>query len=214
MELSDDVESTDIGMCSNHVAEFYYTIVNMHLMFNCYFVVCEGEKKGKLLVLFPTMYLSGGTCVTLIMIGGETMKILFYQIACRTQSCNVNPLTTVEWYLVFTCSAVVLAQLPNLNSIAGVSLIGAITAIAYCTIIWVVSVVKGRPMGISYGPPPLEVNSDVSRLCTALNGLGIIAFAFRGHNLVLEIQVGALMSNIIYFVTGLGNRISGSWPPE
>ncbi|KAG5542529.1 hypothetical protein RHGRI_022166 [Rhododendron griersonianum] len=154
-----------------------------------------GEKKGKLLVLFPTMYLSGGTCVTLIMIGGETMKILFYQIACGTQSCNINPLTTVEWYLVFTCSAVVLAQLPNLNSIAGVSLIGAITAIAYCTIIWVVSVVKGRPMGISYGPPPLEVNSDVARLCTALNGLGIIAFAFRGHNLVLEIQ-GTMPSSV------------------
>lgn len=37
MELSDDAESTDIGMCSNHVAEFYYTIVNMHLMFNLLF---------------------------------------------------------------------------------------------------------------------------------------------------------------------------------
>lgn len=142
------------------------------------------------------MYLSGGTCVTLIMIGGETMKIFLNEIACRNQSCNFHPLTIVEWYVVFTCSAVVLAQLPNLNSIAGVSLIGSITAVAYCTIIWTISVAKGRPMGVSGGPPLSEVKSDLGRLCSALNGLGIIAFAFRGHNLVLEIQVSALFGNV------------------
>lgn len=154
-----------------------------------------GQKIGKLLVLFPTMYLSGGTCVTLIMIGGETMKIFLNEIACRNQSCNFHPLTIVEWYVVFTCSAVVLAQLPNLNSIAGVSLIGSITAVAYCTIIWTISVAKGRPMGVSGGPPLSEVKSDLGRLCSALNGLGIIAFAFRGHNLVLEIQ-GTMPSSL------------------
>ncbi|GFS36026.1 transmembrane amino acid transporter family protein [Actinidia rufa] len=154
-----------------------------------------GEKVGKLLVLFPTMYLSGGTCVALIMIGGETMKILFYQIVCgTTSSCNINPLSTVEWYLVFTCSAVVLAQLPNLNSIAGVSLIGAITAVTYCTLIWTVSVIKGRPAEVAYGPPP-EAKSDVARLSSVLNALGMIAFAFRGHNLVLEIQ-GTMPSSL------------------
>ncbi|XP_059635230.1 lysine histidine transporter-like 8 [Cornus florida] len=141
-----------------------------------------GEKLGKFLALFPTMYLSGGTCVALIMIGGGTMKT-FYQVVCGTTT-----LTTTEWYLLFTCSAVVLAQLPNLNSIAGVSLIGAITAVSYCTLTWAVSVAKGRPMGVSYGPPPLEAQSQEARLFTILNGLGVIAFAFRGHNLVLEIQ--------------------------
>ncbi|XP_057974347.1 lysine histidine transporter-like 8 [Malania oleifera] len=143
-----------------------------------------GEKLGKLFALFPIMYLSGGTCVTLIMIGGGTMKI-FFHIVCGPER-DADPLTTTEWYLVFACSAVVLAQLPNLNSIAGVSLIGAITAVAYCTLIWAVSVAKGRPAGVSYGPP--ESQSDAARLCGVLNGLGIIAFAFRGHNLVLEIQ--------------------------
>ncbi|KAA8528805.1 hypothetical protein F0562_036160 [Nyssa sinensis] len=140
-----------------------------------------GEKLGKVLALFPTMYLSGGTCVALIIFGGGTMKS-FFEIV----SSNVNPLSTVGWYLVFTCSAVILAQLPNLNSIAGVSLIGAITAVTYCTLIWVISITKGRPMGVSYGP--LEAKSNVARLSAILNGLGIIAFAFRGHNLVLEIQ--------------------------
>lgn len=151
-------------------------------LFVCFF---PGEKLGKVLALFPTMYLSGGTCVTLIMIGGSTMKI-FYQIVCDSR----NTLTTLEWYIVFTVSATILAQLPNLNSIAGVSLIGAITAVSYSTLIWLVSVVHQRPKHVSYYP--IFAKSQIGRICNVLNALGIIAFAFRGHNLVLEIQVRPL----------------------
>lgn len=147
-----------------------------------------GEKLGKLMTLLPTIYLSSGTCITLIMIGGATMKLLFNTIIVNTWEKNdETPLSMIEWYLVFTCSAVVLTQLPNLNSIAGVSLIGAIASVSYCTVIWVVSVVEGRPTGVSY--EKLEEVSQVARVCDVLNSLGIVAFAFRGHNLVLEIQV-------------------------
>ncbi|XP_027087939.1 lysine histidine transporter-like 8 [Coffea arabica] len=141
-----------------------------------------GNKLSKLLATFPILYLSGGTCVALIVVGGSTCKML-YQTLC---GCADQPLTTVEWYLVFTSGAVVLSQLPNLNSIAGVSLIGAITAVGYCTLMWVVSVSKGRLPNVSYAP--VKANSDVARVFELLNALGIIAFAFRGHNLVLEIQ--------------------------
>ncbi|KAL6207612.1 hypothetical protein ACLB2K_018569 [Fragaria x ananassa] len=146
-----------------------------------------GEKLGKLLSLFPIMYLSGGTCVTLIMIGGGTMKI-FYQIVSGN---NTSPLTIVEWYLVFTGTAIVLAQLPNLNSIAGVSLIGAIAAVTYCTLIWVVSITRDRPAGVNYDYPalPPEAKSEpAASVFSILNAIGITVFAFRGHNLVLEIQ--------------------------
>lgn len=144
-----------------------------------------GERMGKIFALFPIMYLSGGTCVALIIIGGSTMK-LFFQILCG-HSCSAKPLTNVEWYLVFTCAAVVLSQLPNLNSIAGVSLIGAATAIAYCTIMWLVSVTSGRLDGVSYDP--VKENDNMAMIFSVLNALGIMAFAFRGHNLTLEIQV-------------------------
>ncbi|KAM2713671.1 hypothetical protein EV2_043503 [Malus domestica] len=150
-----------------------------------------GEKLGKILALFPIMYLSGGTCVTLIMIGGGTMKI-FFQIVCGETCRHVSPPSTIEWYLVFTGTAILLAQLPNLNSIAGISLIGAITAVSYCTLIWVVSVTKDRPNGVSY--KPLETKSDAATVFGVLNALGITVFAFRGHNLVLEIQ-GTMPSN-------------------
>jgi amino acid permease len=93
----------------------------------------------------------------------------------------------VEWYLVFTSLSIVLSQLPNLNSIAGLSLIGAVTAITYSTMVWVLSVSQERPPSISY--EPLSLTAPSSSLFLALNALGIVAFSFRGHNLVLEIQV-------------------------
>ncbi|XVF18111.1 hypothetical protein REPUB_Repub10bG0183800 [Reevesia pubescens] len=150
-----------------------------------------GDRIGKVLTLLPIGYLSSGTCGTLIMIGGSTLEVFFDQIVCET-TCTLKPLTTVEWCLVFTCAAVLLSQLPNLNSIAGVSLVGAITAIGYCTLIWVVSMAAGRLPEVSYDP--VGGNTEIERIRGVLNALGIVAFAFRGHNLILEIQ-GTMPSN-------------------
>ena len=138
------------------------------------------------------MYLSGGTCTTLIIIGGGSLK-LFYEIVCGP-TCTSKPLTGIEWYLVFVCLATVISQLPNLNSIAGVSLVGAVTAVGYCTITWVLSVALGRPAGVSYDPGTGK--AEVGRILGVLNGLGILAFAFRGHNLTLEIQVNIYSINL------------------
>ncbi|KAJ1703072.1 hypothetical protein LUZ63_002851 [Rhynchospora breviuscula] len=143
-----------------------------------------GPKMGKILTLFPILYLSAGICSAINIVGGSSMK-LFFQIVCGS-NCTSQPLTSIEWYLVFICLATVLAQLPNLNSIAGVSLIGGTTAVVYCTLIWVLSVSKGQVAGVSYDLVPAK--SDLDRVLDILNALGIIAFAFRGHNLVLEIQ--------------------------
>ncbi|KAL0325654.1 UNVERIFIED_CONTAM: Lysine histidine transporter-like 8 [Sesamum radiatum] len=143
-----------------------------------------GERLGVWLALFPTVYLSAGTATALILVGGETMK-LFFQIVCGPL-CSSNPLTTVEWYLVFTSLCIVLSQLPNLNSIAGLSLVGAVTAITYSTMVWVLSVSQQRPPSLSY--EPLSLPTLTASVFSVLNALGIIAFAFRGHNLVLEIQ--------------------------
>ncbi|XP_021752989.1 lysine histidine transporter-like 8 [Chenopodium quinoa] len=170
-----------------------YLLVQLHestetgVRYSRYFTLCIaafGEKAGKLMAMFPYMYLSAGTCVLLISIAGSTCKI-FFQIVCG-QDCTAKPLTLTEWYLVFTCAAVVLSQLPNMNSIAGVSLIGAITAVAYITIIWAVSVAKHALPGVSY--EPVRSGSTIKNVFSVLNALGIIAFAFRGHNLILEIQ--------------------------
>ncbi|PQP94910.1 lysine histidine transporter-like 8 [Prunus yedoensis var. nudiflora] len=120
-------------------------------------VTAFGPKLGKLLTIFPVMYLSGGMCVQLIIIGGGTIQLLIRTVCKEGATCNAKPLTGTECYLVFMCMAIVVAQcFPNLNSIARVSLIGTITAIVYCTMIWALSIGKGRPRDISYYPLPLE----------------------------------------------------------
>lgn len=150
-----------------------------------------GSKLGKLLAIFPIMYLSGGSCALLIIIGGGAMELFFKTICDAT--CHAKSLSGVEWFLVFTCIAILIAQLPNLNSIAATSLIGAITGVGFCTLIWVLSITKGRPTGVSYSPSD-GVNSDMGKISRILNALGIIALVFRGHNVVLEIQ-GTLPSS-------------------
>ncbi|XP_051147335.1 lysine histidine transporter-like 8 [Andrographis paniculata] len=144
-----------------------------------------GDKLSKVLAAVPIMYLSSGTCVALIVIGGSTSKLL-YETLCGPNCSNPKPLTSVEWYLVFTCAAVLLSQLPNLNSIAGVSLVGSLTAVGYCTAIWAVSVAEGRLPNVSYNP--IRAGTEIQRIFSVLNAVGIVAFAFRGHNLILEIQ--------------------------
>lgn len=140
------------------------------------------------------MYLSGGSCVMLIITAGGNMETL-YKIACRGgATCEAKSLTGAEWFLVFTCMAIAIAQiLPNLNSVAKVSMIGAISAVAYFTFIWALSINKGRPNGVSYSSSQ-ESKSDMAKFGNIFNAFGIIMLAFRGHNLVLEIQ-GTLPSS-------------------
>ncbi|KAF7851161.1 hypothetical protein BT93_L4422 [Corymbia citriodora subsp. variegata] len=151
-------------------------------------IAAFGPRLGKLLALFPVMYLSGGTCVMLIITGGKAIQDLF-KIMCSGDgtACSIKPLDGVEWFLLFTCIAMVIAQLPNLNAIARVSLFGAIVAISYSALIWILSVAKGRLEGVSY-EPLVEAKSNEARIGSVLNAIRIIALSFRGHNLVLEIQ--------------------------
>ncbi|CAK7329406.1 unnamed protein product [Dovyalis caffra] len=155
-------------------------------------IAAFGPKLGKLLAMFPVIYLSGSTCTMLIMKGAGVMELLFKLICGGGAACDDKSLTGVQWFLVFTCMAIALAHRPNLNSIAGISLVGAISAIGYCTLIWVLPISKGRPVGVSYDS--LKAESNIAGMCDILNAIGIIVLAFRGHNLVLEIQ-GTLPSS-------------------
>nr|XP_027191881.1 lysine histidine transporter-like 8 [Cicer arietinum] len=148
-----------------------------------------GSTLGKIAALFPVMYLSGGSCVTFIITGGGTMKMLF-KILCENDNgemCGAHAPSGVVRFLVFTCLAILIAQLPNLNSMAAVSLVGAGTAISYCTLFWSLSL-KGRPIGVSYTTLVSQQESTVVKISDVINAIGIIVLSFRGHNVVLEIQ--------------------------
>ncbi|KAK9070850.1 hypothetical protein SSX86_009418 [Deinandra increscens subsp. villosa] len=150
-------------------------------------VAAFGVKLGKVFAIFPVLYLSGGSCVMFIITGGGTMK-LFYQLLCGDTCSNKHPLTTTEWFLVFVCIAILVSLFcPNLHSVALVSFLGAIMAVGYCTMLWVVFLAKGKADGVVYDPSE-TVESDSGRVRSIFTALGIIAVAFRGHNVVLEIQ--------------------------
>ncbi|GJW16226.1 lysine histidine transporter-like 8 protein [Tanacetum coccineum] len=145
-----------------------------------------GPKLGKVLAIFPVMYLSGGTCVMFIITGGGTMK-LFYQLVCEDCS-SKHPLSTTQWFLVFTCLAIIVSMLcPDMHSVSLISFLGAIMVVGYCTILWIFFVAKGRVADTVYNPSE-AVSSEAGRIRSILNALGIIALVFRGHNVVLEIQ--------------------------
>ncbi|XAR72655.1 hypothetical protein NMG60_11019371 [Bertholletia excelsa] len=146
-----------------------------------------GDRLGKLLAIFPVMYLSGGTCVMLIIAGGGALE-RFHQTMCAGEtSCTAKTLSGAECFLVFSCLAVLLALLfPNLNSLASISAIGAVAAIGYCWLVWILSIRMSRTEGSSLQPPPAL--PETTGIRGFLAALGTIALAFRGHNLVLEIQ--------------------------
>ncbi|OIW08816.1 hypothetical protein TanjilG_16397 [Lupinus angustifolius] len=156
-----------------------------------------GRRLGKVAALFPVMYLSGGNCVILIITGGGTMKLLFKTLCDNDHNltCNSHSLSGAEWFLVFTCLAILMAQLPNLNSVAYVSLIGGVSAITYCTLFWTLSVRNGRPTSVSYTTSLSKDHSDMANFTDIINAIGLIVIAFRGHNVLLEIQ-GTLPSNV------------------
>lgn len=148
--------------------------------------IIAGMKLGKLLSLFPVLYLSGGTCVTMIINGGSCLRSLYLEM-CGLY-CSTRPLSGAEWYLIFIFIAVILSQFsPNLNSAAKFAAIGTLAAVMYSALLVVLSLVQDRPDGISYGVKYAPERQK--EIYGAINALGLIAFAFRGHNVILDIQV-------------------------
>lgn len=177
-----------------------------------------GERLGVWLALFPVLNLSAGTATSLINVGGGALK-LFY----NTSLGSPDALTTVEWFVVFAVLSAILSIIPNLNSMAWVSFMGAVMAIAYCTLLWTLSISVPRPEGLSYhiAKPTMDTTFSI------LNAVGIVAFAFRGHNLVPEIQAtmpstvkqpahvpmwrGALAANVMVGLCYFPLAIGGYW---
>ena len=138
----------------------------------------------------------------LIITAGANMERLFMIIFCGSggdaTSCEAaKSLPGVVWFLMFTCVAILIAQLPNLNSIAKVSMIGSITAVGSCTLIWALSIKNGRPDHVSYHSLQMPRSDHMDKFGDIFNAIGIIVLAFRGHNLVLEIQVSEFQDSII-----------------
>ncbi|KAL1314696.1 hypothetical protein AAHE18_16G207600 [Arachis hypogaea] len=79
----------------------------------------------------------------------------------------------------------VLSHLPTFNSITLVSLAAAIMSVSYSTIAWGASIHNGVIEDVQYG---YKSKSKAGTTFNFLSALGDVAFAYAGHNVVMEIQ--------------------------
>ncbi|GMN42680.1 hypothetical protein TIFTF001_011888 [Ficus carica] len=139
-----------------------------------------GEKLGLWIVVPQQLICEVGVDIVYMVTGGKSLQKVYHTVC---GDCNSISLT--EFILIFASPHFVLAHLPNFNSISGVSLAAAVMSLSYSTIAWTASVHKGVQHDVTYGR---RASSDIGAVFNFLSALGDVAFAYAGHNVVLEIQ--------------------------
>ncbi|KAJ8750238.1 hypothetical protein K2173_014153 [Erythroxylum novogranatense] len=139
-----------------------------------------GEKLGLYIVVPQQLIVQVGTCIVYMVTGGKSLK-KFHDLVCK--DCKDIKLTF--FIMIFASVHFVLSHLPNFNSISGVSLAAAVMSLSYSAIAWTASVHKGVQPDTQYG---YKAKTTAGTVFNFFGGLGNVAFAYAGHNVVLEIQ--------------------------
>ncbi|XP_047959017.1 lysine histidine transporter-like 6 [Salvia hispanica] len=139
-----------------------------------------GPRLGPWIVLPQQLIVQVGCDIVYMVTGGKCLKN-FMEIVCT----NCTPIRQSYWICIFGGLHFFLSQLPDFNSVSGVSLAAAIMSICYSSIAWVGSLTKGRAPDVSYG---YKNTSGVDSMFRVFNALGQVTFAYAGHAVALEIQ--------------------------
>ncbi|XP_049359496.1 lysine histidine transporter 2-like [Solanum verrucosum] len=139
-----------------------------------------GEKLGLWIVVPQQLLVEVGVNIVYMVTGGKSLQKI-YETGCP----NCHPLKTSYFILMFGCVHFFLSFCPNFNSITLISFLAAVMSLSYSTIGWGASVHKGISPEVDYSP---RASTSTGRVFGSLSALGDIAFAFAGHNVVLEIQ--------------------------
>ncbi|XP_074321863.1 lysine histidine transporter 1-like isoform X3 [Apium graveolens] len=143
--------------------------------------VAFGEKLGLWIVVPQQLTVEVSTCIVYMVTGGKSLK-KFQESAVP----NSKPIRTTYFILIFGSCHFILSLLPNLNSISGVSLAAAFMSLSYSMIAWIASLKKGiYQENVDYSYRDKTTSGSVLNFFSAM---GDVAFAFAGHNVVLEIQ--------------------------
>ncbi|KAJ8446877.1 hypothetical protein Cgig2_016187 [Carnegiea gigantea] len=141
-----------------------------------------GEKLGLWIVVPQQLIVEVGVNIVYMVTGGKSLQKV-HEVACTNKHCK--PIKTTYFIMIFASVHFVLSHLPNFNSISGVSLAAAVMSLSYSTIAWAASVGKGVQPDVSYASKSHTAAGKTFGFFTAL---GDVAFAYAGHNVVLEIQ--------------------------
>ncbi|CAA3005479.1 lysine histidine transporter 1-like [Olea europaea subsp. europaea] len=139
-----------------------------------------GEKLGLWIVVPQQLVVEVGVDIVYMVTGGKSLK-KFHDLVCA--DCKKIRLT--YFIMIFSSAHFVLSHLPNFNSISGVSLAAAVMSLSYSTIAWGASVDKGVQKDVQYG---YKATTTAGTVFNFFSALGDVAFAYAGHNVVLEIQ--------------------------
>ncbi|XP_030441985.2 lysine histidine transporter 1-like [Syzygium oleosum] len=139
-----------------------------------------GEKLGLYIVVPQQLVVEVGVDIVYMVTGGKSLQKI-YNLAQP----NGKPLKTTYFIMIFASCHFVLAHLPNFNAISMVSLAAAVMSLSYSTIAWAASVHKGIEKNVEYGS---RASTTPAKVFNFLSALGDVAFAYAGHNVVLEIQ--------------------------
>lgn len=139
-----------------------------------------GPKLGLYIVVPQQVVVEVSTCIIYMVTGGKSLQ-KFHNLMCP--ECSSIRLT--YFIMIFASIHFVLSHLPNFNSISIVSLAAAVMSLSYSTIAWTASLAKGPVENVDYGQRGVDTLDNTFNF---FNALGDIAFAYAGHNVVLEIQ--------------------------
>ncbi|XP_066330112.1 lysine histidine transporter-like 2 [Miscanthus floridulus] len=140
-----------------------------------------GERLGLWLVVPQQLAVEVSLNIIYMVTGGQSLK-KFHDVICDG---NCKDFKLSYFIMIFASIHFVLSQLPNFNSISAVSLAAAIMSVSYSTIAWGASLDKGKGADVDYH---LRATTTPGKVFGFLGGLGDVAFAYSGHNVVLEIQ--------------------------
>lgn len=139
-----------------------------------------GEKLGLWIVVPQQLIVEIGVDIVYMVTGGKSLK-RFHDIVCP----GCKKIRESYFIAIFGSVHFVLSQLPNFNSVVGISLAAAVMSLSYSTISWAASAHRGQLPDVDYG---IKSNSPADTVFNVFNALGDVAFAYAGHNVVLEIQ--------------------------
>ncbi|KAL6177590.1 hypothetical protein ACLB2K_049116 [Fragaria x ananassa] len=138
-----------------------------------------GEKLGLWIVVPQQLMVQFGVCIVYMITGGKSLQKIHDTVAPG------KPIKTTYFIMIFAAVHFFISHLPSFNSIAGISLAAAIMSLSYSTVAWGASLHKGVQPLVQYGP---RASTTAGNVFNFFSALGDVAFAFAGHNVVLEIQ--------------------------
>ncbi|KAJ8768083.1 hypothetical protein K2173_021023 [Erythroxylum novogranatense] len=139
-----------------------------------------GEKLGLYIVVPQQLIVEVSVGIIYMVTGGKSLK-KFHDLVCK----DCKDIKLSFFIMIFASVHFVLSHLPNFNSIAGVSLAAAVMSLSYSTIAWSAAIHRGVQSDVQYG---YKAKTTVGTVFNFFNGMGQVAFAYAGHNVVLEIQ--------------------------